>query len=329
MISDELRKLIVAQLRAGRSTTEVADFFKTSCGRRTVFRVAKDFRVGAEIKQKAAQKRPVKKVTPKMAARMLRLLTIARKHYSYRLVARMMDLDESTVRYHMNKKGIKGYKKVRRNLIPEAQKETRRICCMEFRKTIRRIDIPDFLFVDECYVTVKKHFNHQNERCYGKDFKLIRTWKKFRAFPKTPLSAMVFAGVFRDGRTNLVVLPAGFRINQYTYREKCLKPMLKGLPGHMDKAKIKFYQDKAPCHAADSVQEFLEEKLPSFIPNCNIPPNSPDLNPLDYCIWNMMKEKLDKHGHVSNFAKLKRHLVAAWKEIPQEAIQASIDVWLP
>ena len=76
----------------------------------------------------------------------------------------------------------------------------------------------------------------------------------------------------------------------------------------------------------------MKEKLPAFLPNENIPSNtitnSSDLNPLDYCIWNMLKEALFKHGLISNFKKLKRWLIEEWKLIPQEAIQASIDVWM-
>ena len=27
------------------------------------------------------------------------------------------------------------------------------------------------------------------------------------------------------------------------------------------------------------------------------PPNSPDLNPLDYCVWSIIEKKVDKHPH--------------------------------
>ena len=40
-------------------------------------------------------------------------------------------------------------------------------------------------------------------------------------------------------------------------------------------------------------------------PNAQIPPNSPDLNPLDYCVWNELKERLDRHGLVPNFQRLR------------------------
>jgi len=64
-------------------------------------------------------------------------------------------------------------------MIPKLQQEVRWKCCMAFRKTYRNSDFPDLLFLDECYVNVRKHFNHQNEMVYGKDFSVIPVWKRF------------------------------------------------------------------------------------------------------------------------------------------------------
>jgi hypothetical protein len=80
---------------------------------------------------------------------------------------------------------------------------------------------------------VKKPFHDQNERFHGKDFRLICPWKKFRVFPKTSLSAMVFGGVSRVGRNNLVVFKTGFGINQAFYEKECLIPMLNRMPNKM------------------------------------------------------------------------------------------------
>ena len=102
--------------------------------------------------------------------------------------------------------------------------------------------------------------------------------------------------------------------------------MLKGLSSEMEKKEIIFYQDKASCHGAGTVQDFLKEELPAFVLNDKIPPNSPDLNPLDYCIWDMLKEAPCRHGLISNFRKLKHSLMKEWKLNRQEAIEASIDV---
>ena len=92
---------------------------------------------------------------------------------------------------------------------------------------------------------------------------------------------MVFAGLSRADRTRLVVLPSGFRLKQLTYKGKGVDFVAENLPHDLDPRTVIFYQDKAPCHAAKSVQDHLAAIFPSFIPNGCMAPNSPDLNVLD------------------------------------------------
>jgi hypothetical protein len=250
----------------------------------------------------------------------IRRLTINKAQHSIRSIAKDFGLDEKSIRNILKKKGINCYKKKKRNLIPMTQEAKRKFCCMRFRKAFRKSDLADFLFVDECYFTVQKSFNHQTERCYGRDFECIPDRKKFKQLPKTPLSAMIFTGVSREGRTPLVVLKSGFRLNQFTYMEQCVSFVQKNLPYKLIAETAIFYQVKAPCHAADSVQQHLTAIFPSFVPNASMPPNSSDLNVLDYCVWSLLKERLNKYGLIPNFGKLKKILKKEWRAIPQETI---------
>ena len=53
-----------------------------------------------------------------------------------------------------------------------------------------------------------------------------------------------------------------------------------------------FIQDSAPSHRAKIVQTFLQQELKCrFVANKEWPPSSPDCNPLDYYLWNEVKEK--------------------------------------
>jgi hypothetical protein len=208
------------------------------------------------------------------------------------------------------------------------KKRKQRKCCMRLRNTFRKTDITNMISVDECYISVGKYFNHQNERCYGYTLELIRDEKKFRQFPKTSLCAMVFGGVSRGGRSSLVFLQSGFSLNQFTYKDKCLKPLLESLPYGIKSDSAILYQDKALCHAALSVQTFLGEEMPCFVRNADNPTNSPDLNPLDYCIWSLLKERLNKHGLISRFDRLAAILKMEWEAIPLQVIKDSIESWM-
>ena len=136
-----------------------------------------------------------------MAATIIRRLTIAKTHHSNRSVARGFKLSEKSVRNILKKEKQRCFKKRKCNLIPRVQQFGRKIYCLRFEKRLRKFDIPNILFGDECYVTVQKSFNHQNEQCYGKDFALIPDWRTFKELSKTSLSAMVFGGVSRNERT--------------------------------------------------------------------------------------------------------------------------------
>jgi len=52
-----------------------------------------------------------------------------------------------------------------------------------------------------------------------------------------------------------------------------------------------FQQDGAPAHTASLAQDWLSRNCPEFIRKEEWPPNSPDLNPLDYHVWGAMLDK--------------------------------------
>jgi len=54
-----------------------------------------------------------------------------------------------------------------------------------------------------------------------------------------------------------------------------------------------FQQDGAPAHTAHSAQNWLWADCSDFITK-DWPPNSPDLNPLDYHVWGAMLEAYRK-----------------------------------
>ena len=53
-----------------------------------------------------------------------------------------------------------------------------------------------------------------------------------------------------------------------------------------------YQQDGATLHTHQLTQALCARHLPSFIPKDRWPANIPDLNPLDYCIWNELVEAM-------------------------------------
>ena len=94
---------------------------------------------------------------------------------------------------------------------------------------------------------------------------------------------MVWAGISAVGRTQLVFVPEGIKINSKTYHEMILDHVVKDLSHTVFSGKpFLFQQDGAPAHTSNSTQGWLRENIPDFIRKEEWPPYSPDLNPVDY-----------------------------------------------
>jgi len=57
------------------------------------------------------------------------------------------------------------------------------------------------------------------------------------------------------------------------------------------------------------------------------PPNSPDLNPVDYAVWETLQQLVYQHRSFTSVAELKQAIVNAWQELSQSFIDRSINEW--
>jgi len=58
-----------------------------------------------------------------------------------------------------------------------------------------------------------------------------------------------------------------------------------------------FQQDSAPAHRARETIKPLQRETPAFISPNLWPPNSPDLNPVNYKICGVMQDCVARGGH--------------------------------
>jgi len=63
-------------------------------------------------------------------------------------------------------------------------------------------------------------------------------------------------------------------------------------------------QNSVPSHRAKATQNFLRDNMPDFISSQEWTPHSPDLNPLDYSVWDILQE-LVYEGRREPFVNLK------------------------
>ena len=137
---------------------------------------------------------------------------------------------------------------------------------------------------------------------------------------------MVLVGVSALGATELIFIDPGVKINGAYYRDVLLSqhllPTIKAISGEF----FVFQQDSAPAHRAYETVEMLRQNTPEFIPPMLWPPNSPDLNPVDYKIWGVLQERVYK-TKIRDVAHLKERLIEEWTKFDQIIIDGSINQW--
>ena len=102
---------------------------------------------------------------------------------------------------------------------------------------------------------------------------------------------MVSAAVSKLGKTSIFV-ESGKKVNGDKYRKHLLKGLIPQMAKISNGKPYIFQQDGATAHTAEKNIEYLTESMPQLIPPDYWPPSSPDLNPLDYVLWSVLKQKV-------------------------------------
>ena len=122
-------------------------------------------------------------------------------------------------------------------------------------------------------------------------------------------SVMVSVVVSLFGTTELMFIEPGVRINGAYYRDVLLDqhllPAIRSVAGH-------FFTYNASAHWAGDTVEFLSCNTPDFISPLPWPPNSPDLNPVDYEVWGVLQQRVYR-SRIRNVDHLKQGLIEEWR----------------
>ena len=196
-------------------------------------------------------------------------------------------------------------------------------CASSFlnRKTNSRI----IFFSDEKNFTVSEAYNRRNARYISLegngDSNLGAPYHaRYATSTKHPSSRM-FLGVVAS--TGEVSSPIWFkkseRLNANKYiriLDQKLIPWMREVAASHGITSFTFQQDGAPAHTATDTQNFLKRELgkKGFWCKKMWPPNSPDLNPLDYSIWNEVASRACSKPH-PNIQKLKATVNRIWKDL--------------
>lgn len=170
------------------------------------------------------------------------------------------------------------------------------------------------LFTDEKIFTIERHHNSQNHRQLLRRKGLAAKLIERSHFPR---SVMVWGGICATGKTPLVFIDRNVKINANVYQNVILRDVLHPwATEHFGENRFVLQQDWAPAHGAKTTIQLCEELFPGFWGKDVWPSNSPDLNPMDFSVWSIMEQKLNKR--FASTEALKQALQRAWDEITVE-----------
>jgi len=136
---------------------------------------------------------------------------------------------------------------------------------------------------------------------------------------------MVWAGICKTGKTPLVFVDTGVKINKDIYLREILQGVLEPWArGHFGNRPFLFQQDSAPAHRAREVQTWCRGHLPFFISAQEWPPYSPDINPMDYSVWSILESRACSTPH-KNLDSLRRALIEEWDKMSLDEVRRIVE----
>lgn len=217
------------------------------------------------------------------------------------------------------------YKLQKKQALSDAQTIKRLARCKGLLARAVRREHLTTLFTEEKLFTIEQSHNTQNDRVLAKSSGDADSIGRTVLRSSHPQSMMVFAGVTADSRTELFFVEKEVKIDGDYYLDKILKKnVMQWAQKTHNNQNWTFMQDGAPAHTKKKVQDWCMANFPSVISKDEWPPNSPDLNVMDFSIWGMLETNACFRKHTS-LGELKKALIKSWKEIPQDDIRAAVE----
>ena len=277
-----LRKVILSQLKKGKTAKYICESLNKTVKLRTVYNWIKIIKEKNTIEAEKSPGRPRNIRTKQFVKSVKRIVKKNKKKKSARALAKEMNCSPQTILNAIHDDiGCKTYRKYIVQQLTPAQNIKRKQFCCWIRKNISFDMVEKIMFSDEKIFDGDGQFNSKNDVVYaetrteadlnGRQF----TKKKF------PLKAMIWVGITFNGATRIVVLPKDKSFDSDFYIEKVL-PIVKRDGSKLIGDDFLYQQDGAPCHTSKKSMDAIKSMEIKMLHNGIWPPNSPDLNPLDF-----------------------------------------------
>ena len=250
-------------------------------------------------------------------------------HMTPRLISAELGISHTSVRNIIEKDlKINQFKRHHGQKLSERNETVRVRNCKRLLRRFTRVKINKTFFSDEKRFTVDPPRNAQNDRVYStcKKKHNIADANLYTVRNRFSPSVMVSCAVSKLGKSSIHFVTPVCKINADYYTNTMLREWMVPEMEEMSHGDYIFMQDGARSHTARYTIAWMQQNMPDFIEPENWPANSPDLSPVDYCVWEILKQKVYR-VKIRNVTHLKERIVEKWEEVTQESINKAIDQW--
>ena len=242
---------------------------------------------------------------------------------SARQLARENSCDPKTIRNIIhNRLGLKTYRRRKCQPLNSAARDKRK----SFGGWIRKHPGIDFLkknmFSDEKMFDGDGQINPKNDVVYAESRNEADNSGGLIELEKFPLKVMCWCAITFNGACKSVFLPPKTSFNADFYVSQVI-PIVKAEGERLIGSDFLFQQNGARSHTSKKSMEAFQNTGISLLKGGDWPPNSPDLNPMDYFFWNQVAKHVAKRKY-SNRQELAREIEKIIKRITLKMIQDSI-----
>ena len=312
-LDNSTRERAIGMLQAGATQVDVARRYNVA--RITIYRLWQRYLTTNTTADRPRSGRP--RVTTPRHDRFIRLCHLRNRFetpsHTASVIPGMRRISPRTVRRRLAEAGLCARRPYRGPMLTQRHRQQRlEWSRRHLRWTIR--DWQEVLFTDESRFTLR----HADGR--------VRVYRRSGERYSDPCvlrhdrfgggSVMVWGGIARNGRTELVFVNG--TLNAQRYREQILIPHV--LP-FMAANGGTFQQDNAHAHVANININFLRQQNVNVLP---WPALSPDLSPIEH-LWDQLGRQVRRRRQQpETLAELANALRQEWQRIPMERINRLI-----
>ena len=213
------------------------------------------------------------------------------------------------------------YKKIKQPKLTDLQKRKRVKFANWVLNNYTKEHTKKWLFTDEKYFDLDGVYNVQNDRIWAASREEADEQGGVHEKTKFPVKVMVWLGVCAEGLTAPVIMEKG-TMDSERYINEVLPIALKCGDKMLGKHWT-YQQDGVKPHTHHLTQKGCADRFPDFISKDRWPPNSPDLCPLDYSLWNELAESMN-WKKITTKATMIEEIKRSVKKIPKEKVLHSV-----